>query len=156
MDTTTVDSRKDEDDVAVDGDDVFDLSTIERMPSGGVRYVDPVLADIAKKRIELQGLEREIKRQLRHLDTRESRRLKALNALGSLTQYPTEKQRRYIALFEQSVGTGNAAMIEMAYGVCLEGECEKTNWKSAIGEPLATCFARVMTEIHEKEARTDE
>lgn len=134
----------------VEGDDVFDLSTLQRDAHGGVRYVDPVLASIAKSRQEVESIMAAAKRHLRALDIRETKRLKALNALGSLSQYPTEQQRRYLDLLVQAVGLGNAAMIEMTYGVCRESECEKTNWRSPQGELLVTYYARVMTELQEK------
>lgn len=155
MDAKTVETDRGRDDETitgayVEGDDVFDLSTLQRDSHGGVRYVDPVLASIAKSRLEVESIMTAAKRHLRALDIREAKRLKALNALGSLSQYPTDQQRRYLDLLVQAVGLGNGPMIELTYGVCRESECEKTNWRSPEGEPLVTYFARVMTEIQEK------
>jgi hypothetical protein len=152
MEASTVDAEG----VVTHEDEVFDLSAIKRIPGGGVSYVDPVLAEVGQKLKELELIERELNRQKRQLKLRAEKRLKALDALGSLAQYPTATQRRVLATFEQAVALGNAAMIQITYGMCLEGECEKTNWKSKQGEPLAMYYARVMTELASPNDNEDE
>lgn len=150
MDTEKAIAERDAEitDILYDGDESFDI-VIRRDEKGGVSYIDPVLATLSKQRMELEAMQQQITRQLRTIGLREQRRLKALNALGSLTDYPTEKQRRFLKVFEQAAELRNAAMLQMAFNICLEAECERTNWKSKAGEPLVTCFARLMTELAE-------
>lgn len=140
--------------VVADADDVFEIVPVKK--GDGYSYIDPVLADIAQKRLALETLAREVKRQLHALDLRHEKRVKAIYALGSLRDYPTEQQRRVIGVFEQAVALRNPAMIEATYRMCVEQDADKTNWKSKQQEPLVTYYSRVMTELTEAQEGNDD
>lgn len=139
--------------IGSDDDDRFDIATV-KLDGGVISYIDPVLAQTGKQIVELQDIVREAKRQIRLLEQRRDRRLKALNALGPLSQYPTKVQRDAIATVEQAVTLGSSAMVKMAYGLCVQLRAHQTAWRSDEGEPLAAYVARCVADIETRETAT--
>lgn len=124
----------------------FDISTTAT-DDGCISYVDPVLAQIGRDLIELRDIENEAKRQIRRLEERQNKRIRALNMLGTLHAYPTQQQRGAIATLQNAVKLKMPEMIKVAYDLCIATGAHKSNWRSEHGEPLPTYVSRELDDI---------
>jgi hypothetical protein len=104
-----------------------------------------ILEQLAALGQELAGLREaktRIELRMNEVIRQQDKLVGALPAIKS--PEPNEEQKRLLGMYERVCATGVFAAINPVYSLCLMAGCDKTNWRSDMGENLLAHFERIV------------